>query len=275
MQVRFHGPILQFASQFAGDPARPGTVAWFQAAYLVVQGLGGLAWWLTLFTWPRFRLAFMAAGAPESTLMAFAVPDLLLYAGGSLVAAHAPWTGAALGLSRRLCPCRRGHVRCVVLPRTLVARSAGVAARDNDVPFAVRPPVDCLEFPPVRNFPARPAAARPLRRPDFGMSRRHSCRRSCSGRSGSAGDSSGHLVGRDRRRPSGRRFEIPWLRQLGIVLFVLGGSLGLCSGAVMAFHGLGTPLRLTLRGRSWCAVPTASSETRWPSRACRKELPWG
>ncbi len=38
------------------------------------------------------------------------------------------------------------------------------------------------------------------------------------------------------------RFDDPWLRQFGIVLVVLGGSLGLFSGAVMAFHGLGTPL---------------------------------
>ncbi len=69
------------------------TVARFQAAYLVAHCLGGLAWWFTLYAWPRFRPAFMAAGAPESTLMAFAVPDLMLYAGGSLVAGHALWTG--------------------------------------------------------------------------------------------------------------------------------------------------------------------------------------
>lgn len=41
---------------------------------------------------------------------------------------------------------------------------------------------------------------------------------------------------------AGWRFDIPWLRQAGYALFVLGGSLGLSSGAVMAFYGQGTPL---------------------------------
>lgn len=60
---------------------------------MFAQGLGGLAWWLTLFAWPQSRTAFMAAGAPEATLLAFMIPDLLLYAGGSLIAGYALITG--------------------------------------------------------------------------------------------------------------------------------------------------------------------------------------
>ncbi|MCO6456369.1 MAG: hypothetical protein J5I93_13805 [Pirellulaceae bacterium] len=57
-------------------------------AYLALQGLGGLAWWSMLLGWPASRTWFMAGGAPESTLWAFAPADLLLFAGGSLLAAY-------------------------------------------------------------------------------------------------------------------------------------------------------------------------------------------
>jgi hypothetical protein len=62
-------------------------------AYLVAQGLGGLAWWIVLLAVPAARRPFLAPGAPDVTLMAFGVADLVLYVGGSL--------GAAYGLGRR------------------------------------------------------------------------------------------------------------------------------------------------------------------------------
>ncbi len=66
------------------------------ALFLVVQGLGGLAWWIVLLTIPTSRRFFLAPGAPEVTLLAFVFADLLLYAGGSLAAAYGlfrcrPW----------------------------------------------------------------------------------------------------------------------------------------------------------------------------------------
>jgi hypothetical protein len=64
--------------------------------FLAVQGLGGLAWWLVLLAVPRTRVYFLIDGAPEVTLLAFVVADLLLFVGGSLAAAyglfhHRPW----------------------------------------------------------------------------------------------------------------------------------------------------------------------------------------
>jgi len=57
-------------------------------AFLVVQGLGGLAWWIVLLTVPTSRRLFVAPGAPEVTLLAFVFADLILYVGGSLAAAY-------------------------------------------------------------------------------------------------------------------------------------------------------------------------------------------
>lgn len=56
-------------------------------AYLVAQGLGGLGWWLVLWGWQPAREPFLAGGAPDSTLLAFAAADLVFFVGGSLAAA--------------------------------------------------------------------------------------------------------------------------------------------------------------------------------------------
>jgi hypothetical protein len=57
-------------------------------AYLTAQGVGGLAWWILLMAVPAARRPFVTAGAPEATLLAFVVADLVLYVGGSLAAAY-------------------------------------------------------------------------------------------------------------------------------------------------------------------------------------------
>lgn len=62
-------------------------------AFLLLQALGAVIWWLALFLAPAIRAAFLAPGAPASTLLAFCVPDLLLYVGAGVA--------AALGLARR------------------------------------------------------------------------------------------------------------------------------------------------------------------------------
>lgn len=56
-------------------------------AYLVLQGAAVFAWWLMLWRVPATRAWFVAPGWPESTLLAFWLPDLALLAAGSLVAA--------------------------------------------------------------------------------------------------------------------------------------------------------------------------------------------
>jgi len=55
--------------------------------FLLAEGLGALAWWLVLLQVPRSRAAFLAPGAPESGLLAFWLPDLLLYVGAAFAAA--------------------------------------------------------------------------------------------------------------------------------------------------------------------------------------------
>ncbi len=57
-------------------------------AYLVVQGVAVYLWWVMLLLLPETREPFRAPGAPDSTLLAFVGADLLVYAGGSLVAAY-------------------------------------------------------------------------------------------------------------------------------------------------------------------------------------------
>lgn len=56
-------------------------------AYLAVQGVGVLAWWILLLAVPSARAPFTAHGAPDSVLMAFLLGDVLLVGAGSLVAA--------------------------------------------------------------------------------------------------------------------------------------------------------------------------------------------
>jgi len=69
--------------------------------FLILQGVGTFVWWAVLFLYPPARKPFLAPGAPDSTLFAFFVPDLLVYGGGALVAAYGlvkqrVWTWPAL-----------------------------------------------------------------------------------------------------------------------------------------------------------------------------------
>lgn len=68
---------------------------------LAFQGVAGLAWWGVLLGWPGTRAYFFSAEAGETTLWAFALADLLLFAGLSVVCAvgiarNAFWAGAVL-----------------------------------------------------------------------------------------------------------------------------------------------------------------------------------
>jgi hypothetical protein len=69
--------------------------------WLCVQGVGGIAWWVLVLTWPDFRALFVAPGAPPFTLHAYALPDTAILIAGSFAAAHGlhrdrPWARAAL-----------------------------------------------------------------------------------------------------------------------------------------------------------------------------------
>lgn len=65
----------------------------FAICFLTLEGLGGLAWWVGLAASPTFRSHFRPADAPDSTLLAFAPGDLMLFVGAGLL--------AAVGLARR------------------------------------------------------------------------------------------------------------------------------------------------------------------------------
>jgi len=56
--------------------------------FLTLQGIGTFVWWAVLLAFPPAREPFLAPGAPDTTLLAFLVPDLVIYAGGALVAAY-------------------------------------------------------------------------------------------------------------------------------------------------------------------------------------------
>ena len=56
--------------------------------FLALQGVGTFVWWAVLILYPPARKPFIAPGAPDTTLLAFFMPDLLIYAGGALVAAY-------------------------------------------------------------------------------------------------------------------------------------------------------------------------------------------
>lgn len=118
-------------------------------AYLVLQGVGVVAWWVLLAAVPDSRALFTAAGAPDAVLLAFVVGDLVLVAGGSFV--------AAVGVARRAAwawPVLLVHagaavfagLYCVTLP--LLAGGSGWIAAVAMLPVLVVPPVLAIVLRP-------------------------------------------------------------------------------------------------------------------------------
>jgi hypothetical protein len=73
----------------------PGTVARLGQLYLALQGVLALAWWVMLLVAPDTRRHFLAPAAPDITLLAFLIPDVVLFAGAALLAAYGLARGAA------------------------------------------------------------------------------------------------------------------------------------------------------------------------------------
>lgn len=70
-------------------------------AWLILQGVGVLAWWALLLLVPGSRELFRAATAPDATLLAFAVGDVLMVGilailTGWGVLRQRAWSGPAL-----------------------------------------------------------------------------------------------------------------------------------------------------------------------------------
>lgn len=75
----------------------------YAAPYFALQGALTLVVWAVIFLWPPIRPHFQPPGIPELMMMAFVVPDMVLFAGGSFAAARgiargARWRSAAAWL---------------------------------------------------------------------------------------------------------------------------------------------------------------------------------
>ena len=71
--------------------------------FLLMQGFGGLIWWLGILSIPGWRVPFLAPAAPDATLLALAPGDLLFYLAGSFLSAwglrqQRPWAWTVLCL---------------------------------------------------------------------------------------------------------------------------------------------------------------------------------
>ena len=61
-------------------------------AFLCAQTVGAFAWWCSLLIWPASRGWFMARGAPDAVLLAFAIPDAFLFLGAAAASAFGLWS---------------------------------------------------------------------------------------------------------------------------------------------------------------------------------------
>lgn len=64
---------------------RPGLV------FLLAQAVGACLWWCVMLGWPAARAPFMARGAPDATLLAFAPADGILFIGTAFASAYGLW----------------------------------------------------------------------------------------------------------------------------------------------------------------------------------------
>ena len=56
-------------------------------AFLLAEAGGAVVWWLMLLARPDTRAWFLPCGAPDVTLLAFALPDAVLFIGTAVAAA--------------------------------------------------------------------------------------------------------------------------------------------------------------------------------------------
>jgi hypothetical protein len=65
--------------------------------FLLAEAVGAAAWWCLLLAFPSTRVLFMAQGAPDSTLLAFAAADGVLFVGTAAASAYGLWAGRSWG----------------------------------------------------------------------------------------------------------------------------------------------------------------------------------
>ena len=59
--------------------------------YPLLQGLGGVGWWCLLLAVPESRALFLSETLSERVLLAFWLPDGVVFVGGSFVLAYGLW----------------------------------------------------------------------------------------------------------------------------------------------------------------------------------------
>jgi len=69
----------------------------FGVFFLTAQAIGAALWWCMLLGWPASRVWFMAKGAPDPTLLAFAAPDIVLFIGSSAASGYGLWANRRWG----------------------------------------------------------------------------------------------------------------------------------------------------------------------------------
>ena len=85
--------------------------------FLLMQGIGGLIWWLGILSVPSWRVPFLAPGAPDATLLALAPGDLLFYLAGSFPQCLGPEATTALGMDGAVPAYRGSLLRRFICPR--------------------------------------------------------------------------------------------------------------------------------------------------------------
>lgn len=86
LKSEFEYPYTEVQPAKGGNLVTP-KLKQLAVCWLYCQGLLACAWWVLLFYAPSLRRHFLPGDAPDSTLLAFMVPDLLLFIAGALVAA--------------------------------------------------------------------------------------------------------------------------------------------------------------------------------------------
>ncbi|HEX8229439.1 MAG TPA: hypothetical protein VF826_09010 [Chloroflexia bacterium] len=74
-------------TQLQSDGRKASTIGRLAVWFLILQATGTTLWWVVLILYPGVRAYYLAPGAPDTTLFAFAPADLASYIGGSVLVA--------------------------------------------------------------------------------------------------------------------------------------------------------------------------------------------
>lgn len=99
------------------------------ALYLLIQAAGASLWWLALWFIPKSRAYFRPSDAPDASLLAFFLPDVIFFIGAAIWAAIALWRTpqrAVVPLALHVGAASYAALYC--LQQWLMTGEAGIAA---------------------------------------------------------------------------------------------------------------------------------------------------